>query len=59
MELQADIAKFKIGETLFMNNPLPYAIAIEYGHSSQAVDGVYRPAVNRLTKFLNTELKAK
>lgn len=59
MELQADIAKFKIGETLFMNNPLPYATAIEYGHSSQAVDGVYRPAVRRLIKFLNTELKAK
>lgn len=59
MELQADIAKFKIGETLFMTNPLPYATAIEYGHSSQAPDGVYRPAVKRLVKFLNTELKAK
>ena len=59
MELQADIAEFKIGETLFMTNPLPYATAIEYGHSSQAADGVYRPAVKRLIKFLNTELKAK
>jgi hypothetical protein len=59
MELQADIAKFKIGETLFMTNPLPYATAIEYGHSSQAPDGVYRPAVRRLIKFLNTELKVK
>lgn len=59
MELQSDIAKFKIGETLFMTNPLPYATAIEYAHSSQAKDGVYRPAVKRLIKFLNTELKAK
>ena len=59
MELQADIAKFKIGETLFMNNPLPYAVPIEYGHSSQAKDGVYRPAVRRLIRFLNKDLGAR
>lgn len=59
MELQGEIAKFKIGETLFMTNPLPYAVPIEYAHSSQAPDGVYRPAVKRLIKFLNTELKAE
>ena len=59
MELQADIAKFKIGETLFMNNPLPYAVPIEYGHSSQAKDGVYRPAVRRLIRFLNKDLGKK
>ena len=58
MDLQSDIAKFKIGQTLFMTNPLPYATPIEYGHSSQAPDGVYRPAVSRLIKFLNTELKS-
>lgn len=57
--LNGELARFKIGETLFMTNPLPYATAIEYGHSSQAPDGVYRPAVKRLIKFLNTELKAK
>lgn len=59
MRLDGELARFKIGETLFMTNPLPYATRIEYGHSSQAVDGVYRPAVKRLIKFLNTELKAK
>lgn len=59
MRLDGELARFKIGETLFMTNPLPYATAIEYGHSSQATDGVYRPAVRRLIKFLNTELKAK
>lgn len=59
MRLDGEMANFKIGETLFMTNPLPYATAIEYGHSSQAVDGVYRPAVKRLIKFLNTELKAE
>lgn len=58
MDLQSDIAKFKIGETLFMTNPLPYATSIEYGHSSQAPDGVYRPAIARLVRFLNKELKA-
>lgn len=59
MRLDGELARFKIGETLFMTNPLPYATAIEYAHSSQAPDGVYRPAVKRLIKFLNTELKAK
>jgi hypothetical protein len=59
MRLDGELARFKIGETLFMTNPLPYATSIEYGHSSQAPDGVYRPAVRRLIKFLNTELKAK
>ena len=59
MRLDGELARFKIGETLFMTNPLPYAIPIEYAHSSQAPDGVYRPAVRRLVKFLNTELKAK
>lgn len=59
LELQSELAKFKIGETLFMTNPLPYAIPIEYGHSSQAVGGVYRPAVARLVRFLNKSLGKK
>lgn len=59
MRLDGELARFKIGETLFMTNPLPYAVPLEFGHSSQAPDGVYRPAVRRLIKFLNKELKAK
>lgn len=59
MRLDGELAQFKIGETIFMTNPLPYAIPIEYAHSSQAPNGIYRPAVKRLIKFLNTELKAK
>ena len=59
MRLDGELARFKIGETLFMTNPLPYAVPLEYGHSSQAPNGIYRPAVRRLIKFLNTELKAK
>lgn len=56
MELNGEVARFKIGETLFMTNPLPYAVAIEYAHSSQAPDGVYRPTVKRLVKFLNKNM---
>ena len=40
MRLEGELARFKIGETLFMTNPLPYAVPIEYAHSSQAPDGV-------------------
>lgn len=56
LELQSELSKFKIGQTVFMSNPLPYAVALEYGHSSQAVGGVYRPAVARLIRFLNKDL---
>lgn len=59
MELQSDMAKFKIGETLFMTNPLPYATRIEYNWSAQAGDGVYRPAVSRLIRFLNKDMGVK
>lgn len=58
IRLNGELAKFKIGETLFMTNSLPYATPLEYGHSSQAPNGIYRPAVRRLIKFLNTELKS-
>lgn len=53
------IGKFKIGKTIYVTNPLPYANRLEYGWSTQAGDGIYRPAIIRLIKFLNTELKAK
>lgn len=59
MRLDGELAKFKIGETLFMTNPLPYAVPIEYGHSSQAPNGVYRPAVRQLIRFLNKDLGVK
>jgi len=59
MRLDGEMANFKIGETLFMTNPLPYAVPIEYAHSSQAPDGVYRPAVRRLIRFLNKDLGAR
>lgn len=59
MRLKGELAQFKIGETMFMTNPLPYAVPIEYAHSSQAPDGVYRPAVARLIRFLNKDLGKK
>ena len=50
---------FKMGKNVYVTNPLPYARRLEYGWSTQAGDGVYRPAIKRLVRFLNNELKAK
>lgn len=46
--------KFELGDTMYVTNPLPYAARIEYDSwSSQAPDGVYRPAILALKKALS------
>lgn len=51
-----EILSFKLGQTIVVSNPMPYAPVIEYnGHSSQAPDGMARPAVVALKKALNKE----
>jgi len=39
------MARFKLGDTIFLYNNVAYAIALEFGHSKQAPAGVYRIAV--------------
>ena len=40
------IIPFKLGNTIHISNSLPYAMALENGHSGQAADGVYRVVFN-------------
>lgn len=39
------IAAYKLGDTIFLYNNVEYALALEYGHSQQAPQGVYRVSV--------------
>ena len=51
-----EILSFKLGQTIVVSNPMPYAPRIEYdGWSSQAPDGMARQAVVALKKALNKE----
>ena len=45
IEAQAKVGSFKIGDTINMTNNLPYAVALELGHSGQAPAGVVRITV--------------
>ena len=39
---QQVMASFKLGDTIFIYNNVEYGMALEYGHSQQAPQGVYR-----------------
>ena len=48
----AVLGSFVIGQRIFMTNSLPYAIPLEYGHSSQAPAGMVRITVAEFDQFL-------
>lgn len=43
--VQADVLKLKAGDVITLANNLPYSIALEYGHSKQAPQGMVRTTV--------------
>ncbi|AZF88583.1 neck protein [Vibrio phage P23] len=59
-QVKDDVLAMDIGSVLTFSNPMPYGPRLEYdAWSTQAPDGIVRPAVKRMVKILNTELKAK
>jgi hypothetical protein len=53
-----DFYGFKLGDTVYFSNPLPYGPRLEYdAWSSQAPDGMVRPAVVALKAALNKGVK--
>lgn len=49
---EAVMIRFSIGDTIFLYNNVEYALALEYGHSTQAPEGVYRlSAMELITKI--------
>ena len=45
--------KFKLGDTLYLTNNLPYAKRIEYGYSKKAPNGMLRRNIIRWEKYFN------
>lgn len=43
--VQAGLARIEMGQVAFISNSLPYAMALEFGHSTQAPNGVVRIVV--------------
>lgn len=40
--MTAGVQPLKLGDTAYLVNNLPYAVPLEYGHSSQAPAGMVR-----------------
>ena len=47
---------YGIEETIWLNNSLPYAEPIEFGHSSKAPQGTYRLAVDKVTAWAEPQV---
>ncbi|AUR96150.1 neck protein [Vibrio phage 1.216.O._10N.222.55.C12] len=59
-EVKQGVLAMDIGSTLVFSNPMPYGPRLEYdAWSTQAPDGIVRPAVKRMVKILNKDLGKK
>ena len=53
--VQSLVGALKGGRVTFLTNNLPYAEAIEFGHSKQAPTGMVRKNVARFQRIVNTQ----
>ena len=45
----------KIGQTFYLTNPLPYARRVEFGHSTQAAEGMVRVSLVEAQQVLDSQ----
>lgn len=50
---RVNAVKFKLGDTLYLTNNLPYAERIEYGYSKKAPNGMTRRNIIKWSKYFN------
>lgn len=55
---QATIRRAPAGETIYILNSLPYAIPVEFGHSSQAPAGMVRLTVAEFQSFVDNAVRS-
>jgi hypothetical protein len=55
---QAGIQTLKIGDTAYFVNNLPYAVPLEYGHSTQAPSGMVRTTAAQFLQIVDESVKA-
>jgi hypothetical protein len=51
-EISAVVANLKLGDTFYLTNNLPYAVAIEYGHSKRFPEGMLRRNVAKYAQAI-------
>ncbi len=56
--LTAAIQQTGAGGVTFISNSLPYAISVEYGHSSQAPAGMVRVTVAEFQQYVNQAVQS-
>lgn len=56
-ELKAQVAALTIGQTAYIVNNLPYAIPLEYGHSTQAPGGMVRVTLARFKAIVDEAIR--
>lgn len=56
-ELLASATKMVAGNTFYMTNNVPYALALEYGWSGQAPNGIVRAVLSQYSSFIEEAAK--
>ncbi|MEN5036889.1 hypothetical protein [Pseudomonas sp. TWI929] len=56
-QLKAQVAALTIGQTAYIVNNLPYAIPLEYGHSTQAPRGMVRVTLDRFQGIVEEAIR--
>lgn len=56
-QLKAQVAALTIGQTAYIVNNLPYAIPLEYGHSTQAPSGMVRVTLDRFQGIVDEAIR--
>lgn len=54
-----EIARFNLGDTIFLYNNVAYAMRLEFGHSKQAPTGIYRISLKDVVSEGNIKLLAR
>jgi hypothetical protein len=55
--LRSQVATLTAGQTAYIVNNLPYAIPLEYGHSTQAPQGMVRVTLARFQQIVNEAVR--
>ncbi len=56
-QLKAQVAALTIGQTAYIVNNLPYAVPLEYGHSTQAPRGMVRVTLDRFQGIVEEAIR--
>ena len=56
--MTAGVHPLKLGDTAYLVNNLPYAVPLEYGHSSQAPAGMVRVTIAEFQQIVEAAVRA-